>query len=145
MLLTFWVLALEGAPIEGLRVFYEHTFAFQGGRETPWSIFAQVPELRVLQQPLIWLAGLLAIVVAVLPKVWSIRRLAAFSGALIIAFELTVNYWFYPYVTWFEPFVFAALLLATNEKTALDGESSQEEKSTQQSAVSDQQEPEAAN
>ena len=145
MLLTFWVLALEVNPVEGLRIFYEHTFAFQGERETPWSIFAQVPELRVLQQPLTWLTGLLAVVVAVLPKRWSIRRLAAFSAALIISFELTVNYWFYPYITWFEPFVFAALLLATNEKTALDGESSQEEKSTRHSTVSDKQESEAAN
>jgi hypothetical protein len=79
------------------------------------------------------------------PKRWSIRRLAAFSAALIISFELTVNYWFYPYITWFEPFVFAALLLATNEKTALDGESSQEEKGTRHSTVSDKQESEAAN
>ncbi len=48
----------------------------------------------------------------------------------MIAFQLTVNYWFYPYVTWFEPFVFVSLLLATNEKTALD--------SSQLSAASDQ-------
>jgi hypothetical protein len=68
MLLTFWVLALEVNPVEGLRIFYEHTIAFQGERETPWSIFAQVPELRVLQQPLTWLTGLLAVVVAVLPR-----------------------------------------------------------------------------
>jgi hypothetical protein len=53
------------------------------------------------------------------------RRLAAFSAALVVGFELTTNYWFYPYVTWFEPFVFLSLLLATNEKTALDGESGQ--------------------
>ena len=49
------------------------------------------------------------------------RRLAAFSAALVIGFELTVNYWFYPYITWFEPFVFLALLLGTNHKTKLDG------------------------
>jgi hypothetical protein len=122
VLLTFWVLALKGAPLEGLRIFYEHTLAFQGGRETPWSIFAQVPELRVLQQPLTFAAIVLAFVVAVFPAKRTIRRLAAFSAALIVAFELTVNYWFYPYVTWFEPFVFAVLLLATNEKTALDGD-----------------------
>jgi hypothetical protein len=88
-----------------------------------------------LQQPLTALAILLAFVVAVFPRKRTIRRLAAFSAALIIAFELTVNYWFYPYVTWFEPFVFTALLLATNEKTTLDGESDQEEKSGQQSAI----------
>jgi hypothetical protein len=125
VLLTFWVLALDGNPIEGLRLFYEKTLAFQSGRETPWSIFAQVPELRILQQPLTAAVVLLAFVVAVFPKKRTIRRLAAFSAALIIAFELTVNYWFYPYVTWFEPFVFLALLPATNEKTELDGESNQ--------------------
>jgi hypothetical protein len=125
VLLTFWVLALDGNPIEGLRLFYERTLAFQSARETPWSIFSQVPELRILQQPLTAAVVFLAFVVAVFPKKRTIRRLAAFSAALIIAFELTVNYWFYPYVTWFEPFVFLALLPATNEKTELDGESDQ--------------------
>jgi hypothetical protein len=66
------------------------------------------------------------------------RRLAAFSAALVIGFQLTTNYWFYPYVTWFEPFVFLSLLLATNEKTPLDGESGQP------SVVGDQQKTEAA-
>ena len=50
------------------------------------------------------------------------RRLAAFSAALIIGFELSTSYWFYPYITWFEPFVFLALFTATNHKTPLDGE-----------------------
>ncbi|HEU4493042.1 MAG TPA: hypothetical protein VFR69_02560, partial [Rubrobacteraceae bacterium] len=44
----------------------------------------------------------------------------AFSAALVIGFELTTNYWFYPYVSWFEPYVFVALLAATNEKSPLD-------------------------
>jgi hypothetical protein len=73
----------------------------------------------------------------VFPKKRTIRRLAAFSAALVIAFELTVNYWFYPYVIWFEPFVFLALLVETNTKTALDGEG-EEQESEQRSAVSDQ-------
>jgi hypothetical protein len=139
VLLTFWVLALEGNPIEGLRSFFEHTLAFQGERETPWTIFAQVPGLKVLQQPLTALAILLAFVVAVIPKKRTVRRLAALSAALVIAFELTVNYWFYPYVIWFEPFVFLALLVETNTKTALDGEGSEEENG-QQPDVGDQQE-----
>ncbi|CAA9435851.1 MAG: hypothetical protein AVDCRST_MAG37-952 [uncultured Rubrobacteraceae bacterium] len=130
ILLSFWVLALDGDLIGGVQLFYERTIAFQGTRETPWTIFSQVPELKVLQQPLTALVILLAFVVAIFPRKRTIRRLAAFSAALIIAFELTVNYWFYPYVTWFEPFVFLALLLETNEKTALD--------SKRQSAVSDQ-------
>ncbi len=137
VLLTFWVLALEGDPMEGLRIFYEKTLAFQGERETPWSVFAQVPGLRVLQQPLTALAILLAFIVAVFPRKRTIRRLAALSAALIIAFELTVNYWFYPYVIWFEPFVFLVLLIETNTKTALDSESDQQE-SDKQPAASEQ-------
>jgi len=56
----------------------------------------------------------------------------------VVGFQLTTNYWFYPYVTWFEPFVFLALLPATNEKTSLDGES------TQQAAADDRQKTETA-
>ena len=120
-LLTFWVLLLDGSPVEAARLFYEKTIAFQGVRETPWTIFSQVPALEFLQQPLLAAVILLAFIVAVWPRQRTIRRLAAFSAALVIGFQLTTNYWFYPYVTWFEPFVFLALLPATNEKTALDG------------------------
>jgi hypothetical protein len=120
--LTFWVLLIDGRPIEAARLFYERTIAMQTSRETPWTIFGQVPELGFLQQPLLAAVILLAFVVAVWPRRRTVRRLAAFSAALVIGFQLTVDYWFYPYVTWFEPFVFLALLAATNEKTALDGD-----------------------
>jgi hypothetical protein len=136
--LAFWVLLLDGKPVEAIKLFYEKTIAFQGVRETPWTIFTQVPELGFLQQPLLAAVILLAFVVAVWPRYRTMRRLAAFSAALVIGFQITTNYWFYPYVTWFEPFVFLSLLLATNEKTALDAES------VQQSAVSDQPTTEAA-
>jgi hypothetical protein len=121
LLLTFWVLVIDGRPIEAARLFYEKTIAFQGTRESPWTIFSQVPEVGFLQQPLLAGVIVLAFVVAVWPRRRTLRRLAAFSAALVIGFELTTNYWFYPYVTWFEPYVFMALLAATNEKTALDG------------------------
>jgi hypothetical protein len=120
VLLTFWVLLLDGHPLEAARLFYEKTIAFQGTRETPWTIFSQVPALGFLQQPLLAAVILLAFIVAVWPRRRTMRRLAALSAALVIGFQLTTNYWFYPYVTWFEPFVFLALLPATNEKTALD-------------------------
>jgi hypothetical protein len=119
--LTFWVLLIDGRLVEAARLFYERTIAFQGTRESPWTIISQVPELGFLQQPLLAAVILLAFVVAVWPRKRTVRRLAAFSAALVIGFQLTTNYWFYPYATWFEPFVFVALLLATNEKTALDG------------------------
>jgi hypothetical protein len=127
-LLTFWVVLLDGRPLEAARVFYERTIAFQGDRETPWTIFSQVPALGFLQQPLLAVVILLAFVVAVWPRRRTVRRLAAFSAALVIGFQLTVNYWFYTYVIWFEPFIFLALLLATNEKTPLDGDQEDEQR-----------------
>lgn len=122
VLLTFWVLLIDGQPVEAARLFYEKTIVFQADRETPWSIFTQVPALGFLQQPLLAAVVFLAFVVAVWPRRRTMRRLAAFSAALVIGFQVTTNYWFYPYVTWFEPFVFLSLLLATNEKSSLDGE-----------------------
>jgi hypothetical protein len=121
LLVSFAVLFIQGQPVEAAKLFYERTIAFQGDRVSPWSIFSQVPELAFLQRPLTAFAIFLAILVAFVPRKRTVRRLAALSAAVIIAFQLTVNYWFYAYVIWFEPFVFLSLLLATNEKTELDG------------------------
>src|SRR5215204_3866612 len=124
LVLSFWVLALGGDPVENAKLFYERTFVVQSTREGPFSIFAQIPVLGKLHLPLTVAVVLLALLVAVVPKKRTIRRLAAFSAALIIAFQLVLIHWFYAYVVWFEPFVFFVLLLATNEQTALDGEES---------------------
>lgn len=121
LLIAFSVLLLPGQPVEAAKLFYERTIAFQGDRVSPWTIFSQVPELSFLQRPLMALAIFLAVLVAFVPRKRTVRRLAALSAAVVIAFQLTVNYWFYAYVIWFEPFVFLCLLLATNEKTSLDG------------------------
>ena len=120
VLLTFWVVVLDGHPFEAARLFYQKTLAFQDDRVSPWTIYTQVPEISFLQKPVTAIVIFLSILVAFVPRKKSLRRLAALSAALVIAFELTVNYWFYAYITWFEPFVFLSLLLATNHKTALD-------------------------
>jgi hypothetical protein len=120
--LSFWVLLLGDNPLDSLKLFYERTLAFQGDRQTPWTIFTRVPALSILQQPVIAGLILLAFIVALYPKKRTVRRLAAFSAALVIGVELTTNYWFYTYVIWFEPFVFLALLTATDEKTPLDSD-----------------------
>ena len=124
LLLSFWVLFLGGDPVENAKLFYEMTFVVQSTREGPFSIFYQVPALAAVHWLLEVGVMLLALLVAVVPRKRTIRRLAAFSAALIIAFELVLLHWFYAYIVWFGPFVFVALLLATNEQTALDGEKS---------------------
>jgi uncharacterized membrane protein len=121
VLLTFWVVLLDGHPIEAMELFYQKTLAFQGERVSPWTIYTQLPALAFLQQPVTALVIFIALLVAFVPRKKTLRRLAALSAALVIGFQLTVNYWFYAYIVWFEPFVFVALLLATNEKTVLDG------------------------
>jgi hypothetical protein len=122
LLVAFSVLLFPGQPIAAAKLFYESTLGFQGERVSPWTIYTQVPALAFLQGPLTAFTISLAVLVAFVPRRRTVRRLAALSAAIVIAFQLTVNYWFYAYVTWFEPFVFVSLLLATNEKTPLDGE-----------------------
>ena len=136
VLLTFWVVLLDGHPFRAIELFYERTLAFQGDRVSPWAIYTQVPETRFLQKLVTAGVIFLGLLVAFVPRRKSLRRLAALSAALVIAFQLTVNYWFYAYIVWFAPFVFVALLLATNEKSALD--------SSQPSANSGQQDEEVA-
>jgi hypothetical protein len=136
VLLTFWVVLLDGHPLQAIELFYGKTLAFQGDRVSPWTIYTQVPQLAFLQKPVTAAVIFLGLLVAFVPRRKSLRRLAALSAALVIAFQLTVNYWFYAYIVWFEPFVFVALLLATNEKTVLDN--------SQPSAISAQQDDEVA-
>jgi hypothetical protein len=136
ILLTFWVVLLDGHPFQAIELFYQKTLAFQGDRVSPWAIYTQVPQTSFLQKPVTAGVIFLGVLVAFVPRRKTLRRLAALSAALVIAFQLTVNYWFYAYIVWFEPFVFVALLLATNEKTALD--------SPQPPAISDQQDEEVA-
>ena len=135
---TFWVLFLDGNILGSLKLFYDKTIAFQGTRDTPWTIFTQVPQLAFLKEPLTAAVVLLGFILAVFPSgKRTVRQLAALSAAIVIAFQLTTNYWFYTYITWFEPFIFLALLAGTNEKTALDG------KDGERSVVSEQEEQEA--
>ncbi len=130
---TFWVLFLDGDVLGSLKLFYDKTLAFQGTRDTPWTIFTQVPQLAFLKGPLTAAVVLLAFIVAVFPSgKRTVRQLAAFSAAIVIAFQLTTNYWFYTYIIWFEPLIFLALLAGTNEKTALDRKSEEKSEAVEQ-------------
>ncbi len=127
LVISFWVLLIgEKSPLEAAKLFYEKTFAYQSHRVTPWTIFNQVPRLDFLHRPLTAAVLLLGLALAFVPRRLTVRRLAALSAALVIAFQIVSNYWFYTYVIWLEPLVFLALVPATNTKTALDGVSRQQ-------------------
>ena len=55
--------------------------------------------------------GVLALVVAVVPRRKGPVELAALTAAVLIAFQLTLTHWFYLYLPWILPFVMLWLLL----------------------------------
>jgi hypothetical protein len=71
-----------------------------------WWLF---PELQPLQGAARVAAVGLALAVAVIPARRGPVQVAALAAAVIIAFELTVTFWWPPYLVWFAPLAFVAL------------------------------------
>ena len=116
--LAFSILLLEPALWDALRTFWARTIGFQSGRDSPFSIWGWgqyhargIPDLGFFQPVVVVFAIVLAVVVAVVPRRKTPLRLAAFTAALLVAFELTLTHWFYLYLPWVVPFVFLWLLL----------------------------------
>jgi hypothetical protein len=116
-LLSFWVLLLEPAPLDAVRVFYNRTFESQLERESPFSIWDWgqyhadgIPDLGTVQRVLIPLVAAFALALFFVPRRKSPLQLAALTAAVLIAFELVLTHWFYLYLPWFLPFVAFAVL-----------------------------------
>jgi hypothetical protein len=114
---AFFVFLLDGRPIHDATVFVHHTFGYQFGRDSPFSLWdwgqyhaKGLPDLhwvqRVLQVALI--AGSLALYRW--PRRRSPLQVAAFTGALLIGFEMILTHWSWLYLPWFFPFAAFALL-----------------------------------
>ena len=54
-----------------------------------------------------------AVALYFVPRRKSPLQIAAFSGALLIGFELALTHWFYLYIPWFFPFAAIAFLATT--------------------------------
>ena len=114
---AFFVLFLEPNPIHAAHEFVERTFSYQLGRASPFSLWdwrqyhaRGLPNLHGVQIVLqVWLV-VGALVLGRFPRRRSPLRIAAFSAALLIGFELVLTHWFYLYLPWFFPFVAYALL-----------------------------------
>ena len=88
----------------GLQTFYDRTIAYQAGRDSPFSIWGQVPSLEPLRIAI--LAGRPApssLLFAFRPAQKSLVQVAALGAALLIALQLTMQHWFYLYIVWFYP------------------------------------------
>ena len=117
-LLAFTVFLLEPNLWTAARTFWDRTFGFQVGRDSPWSLWGWgqyhaegIPDLGFVQPPLVVLAVGLSLVVAVLPRRKGPVELAALTAAVLVAFQITLTHWFYLYLPWVLPFVLLWLLL----------------------------------
>jgi hypothetical protein len=115
--LAFSIFLLEPDTAHAARVFWDRTFGWQIGRDSPFSIWgwgqyhaAGIPDLGFLQQVAIGLLVLGSVACYFVPRHKTPLQLAALTAALLIGFELTQTHWFYLYIVWFFPFVaFVAL------------------------------------
>jgi hypothetical protein len=116
---AFSILLLEPSPAHAARVFWDRTFGWQVGRDSPFSIWgwgqyhaAGIPDFGPFQQLAIALLVVGAIACYFVPQRKTPLQLAALSAAVLIGFELTLTHWFYLYIPWFFPFVVFVVLVA---------------------------------
>ena len=93
----------------GLHTFYDRTIAYQAGRDSPFSIWGQVPSLEPLRIALLAATAALSLFLAFRPRRKSLVQVAALGAALLIALQLTMHHWFYLYIVWFYPLLLIAM------------------------------------
>lgn len=93
----------------GLHTFYDRTIAYQAGRNSPFSVWGQVPSLEPLRIALLGATAALSLLLAFIPRQKSLIQVAAFGAGLLIAVQLTMHHWFYLYIVWFYPLLLVAL------------------------------------
>ena len=123
-LAAFWILLLEPNPAHAARVFWDRTFGWQVGRDSPFSIWgwgqyhaAGIPDLGMAQQGFLALLVVGAVACYFVPRRKTPLQLAALTAALLIGFELALTHWFYLYIPWFFPFA-AFVVLAPRRRQA---------------------------
>ncbi len=99
-----------------LSLFWRHSVAYQSDRVTPFSVWGLWGGLGFVQHLLQGAGVALVIVVAFVPVRRGMVEVAALGAAVLIALQLTVNYWLYPYIVWFFPLVAVALFASHPER-----------------------------
>ncbi len=101
-----------------LHFFWHDSIAYQSSRVTPFSIWGLWGGLGGVQHLLQGAVVGLAILVAFVPARRGLVEVAALGAAVLIALQLTVNYWLYPYIVWFFPLVALAIFAGHPERPA---------------------------
>jgi phosphoglycerol transferase MdoB-like AlkP superfamily enzyme len=93
----------------GLHTVYDRTIAYQANRNSPFSIWGQVPSLEPLRIAILAATGILALAFAFIPKRKTLTQVAALAAALLISLQLAAEHWFYLYIVWFYPLFLLAM------------------------------------
>jgi hypothetical protein len=128
---TAGLLMLWPAIDPGLATFWDRTLGYQAGRESPFSIWGQVPGLEPLRVVLLGAVAGLSIVLAFRPRRKSLVQVAALAAALLIGLELTAKYWFYLYIVWFFPLLLVALAALEQPAEVEAGATDREERASE--------------
>ena len=101
-----------------LHAFWQDSVSYQSSRVTPFSVWGLWGGLDGAQQ-LVQGAGVgLAVGLAFVPGRRGIVEVAALGAAILIALQLGVNYWLYPYIVWFFPLVIVALFASHPQRSS---------------------------
>jgi hypothetical protein len=82
---------------------------YQAKRPAPFSIWGLWGGLSFERYIVMGAAVALALGVALIPGKRTLVEVAALGAAVVIAVQLTLDYWFYLYIVWFFPMVMLAL------------------------------------
>ena len=99
-----------------LPAFWRDSIVYQSDRTTPFSIWGLWGGLGWLQSLLQGAVVALALGVAFLPSRRTLVDVAALGAGVLIALQLTLNYWLYPYIVWFLPMALVALVASHPER-----------------------------
>ena len=93
----------------GLATTFERTISTQLDRESPFSVWGQVPSLQPLQILTMLAVVGLAASLALVPRERTLVQIAALSAGVMIAITITLEHWFYAYIPWFFGLAIAAI------------------------------------
>ncbi|MFZ1996106.1 MAG: hypothetical protein WAU75_18485 [Solirubrobacteraceae bacterium] len=93
-----------------LSAFWHDSILYQSDRTTPFSVWGLWGGLGWLQSLLQGAVVALAAAAAFVPSRRTVVDVAALGAGILIALQLTLNYWLYPYIVWFLPMALVALV-----------------------------------
>jgi hypothetical protein len=103
-----------------LKAFWHDSIEYQSNRTTPFSVWGLWGGLGAVQRLLEGGVIALAVGAAFVPSRRGLMEVAALAAAILIALQLTLNYWLYPYIVWFFPLVIIALLASHPDESDAD-------------------------